>query len=61
MKTKSILWLCNRKRCDNCLEDCRHTSDREFAINPDFDRTRFGEDFEGNLWEDPRYDQEKMD
>lgn len=48
----NILWICNRERCENCIDECRHTSDREFAINPEFDRRRFQEDDNGNLWED---------
>ena len=47
-----ILWICNRQRCEDCFEECRHTSDREFAVNPEFDRNRFEEDQDGNLWED---------
>ena len=52
MNMNNILWICNRERCENCIEECRHTSDREFAVNPEFDRNRFEEDQDGNLWED---------
>ena len=48
----NILWICNRERCENCNPECRHTSEREFATNPEFDRRRFEEDQDGNLWED---------
>ena len=48
----SILWICNRERCEYCNPECRHTSDRKFAVNPEFDREWFKEDRDGNLWED---------
>ena len=48
----NILWICNRQRCENCNPECRHTSDREYAVNPEFDRSGFQEDDNGDLWED---------
>ena len=30
-----FLYLCNGKKCGDCLEGCRHTRDRDFAVDPD--------------------------
>lgn len=47
----TILWICNRKRCPDCSEECRHTTDQRFAVNPDYDPERFEESRQGDLWE----------
>lgn len=33
MPTIDIFYLCDRKACENCHEECRHTSDVEHAVN----------------------------
>ena len=48
---KEILYICDRKKCEDCFEECRHTSDKDHAVNPEFDRRRFKEDESGNYWE----------
>ena len=47
----AILWICNRKRCENCFDECKHTTDKEYAINPDADPDTFNKDSDGNLWQ----------
>ena len=34
-KAPTRLYVCNRKRCDNCSDECRHTSDIRFALYDD--------------------------
>ena len=46
-----ILYICDRKRCANCNEDCRHTSDLKHAINPKFEESRFRINEIGDWWE----------
>ena len=46
-----ILWLCNRQRCKDCFEECKYTTDKKYAVNPDADIKRFHKDPDGNLWE----------
>lgn len=48
---RRILWICNRERCEVCKEGCYYTTDKEYAKNPEFNRERFVEDFNGDLWE----------
>lgn len=43
------LWLCNRKRCKYCYEECKHTTQKEFAAYPDI--TTFKKDENGNEWQ----------
>lgn len=31
MNRSQVFYLCNRKKCPNCHEECRHTSDLRFA------------------------------
>ena len=40
-----IVYLCDRKKCTNCMESCKHTSDINHAVN--FDHMTFG----GEHWE----------
>ena len=28
-----ILYICDRKACENCYEECKHTNDIEHAVN----------------------------
>ena len=28
-----VLYICDRKACENCSEECRHTSDIDHAVN----------------------------
>ena len=28
-----VLYICDRKACENCSEECHHTSDIEHAVN----------------------------
>ena len=37
MGEKGIIYLCNRERCDECIEECKHTSSKEYALHPDLD------------------------
>lgn len=54
-RERLILYLCDRKRCTNCYEECRHTSSREHALHPDLDpdkdRLRFTEIIDNEYWE----------
>ena len=45
-------YICNRKKCANCNEECRHTSDPEYAVNPNFEAERFVKLISGDLWEE---------
>ena len=45
-------YICNRKRCVNCREECRHTSDPAFAVNPKYEDERFMKLRNGDLWEE---------
>ena len=33
IKPKRTLYICNRKRCANCLPECSHTTEARFAKN----------------------------
>lgn len=35
----TILYICNRKKCENCSPECRHVSDIHYAANFDYDPT----------------------
>ena len=43
------LWICNRQRCDNCIDECKHTSDKAYAADPD--NTNFVADSNGDEWQ----------
>lgn len=45
----AILYLCDRKACENCHEECKHTSDIRHAINFEQDHADGVE--VGNFWE----------
>lgn len=47
----TILYICDRKRCINCNEDCKHTTDVKHAINPIFEKSRFRKNENGDWWE----------
>ena len=32
MEDFDVLYICDRKACENCHEECMHTSDIEYAI-----------------------------
>lgn len=42
---KTKLYICDRQRCKNCHDVCRHTTDIEHAKNADYER-RFREEHE---------------
>lgn len=46
-----VFYICNRKKCTNCNEDCRHTSSIAYAVNPIFEKSRFRETEQGDWWE----------
>ena len=33
MEDFDVLYICDRKACENCYEECMHTSDIEHAIH----------------------------
>jgi len=33
--TERILYICNRQKCHECCDECRHTSDIRYAKNFD--------------------------
>ena len=41
-------YICDRKKCENCTPDCRHTLDIEHAVYPDYDN--FSPE-ESGLWQ----------
>ena len=43
MKDIKLLYLCDRKACSNCSNECKHTSNIEHAINRS--------DLDGNFFE----------
>lgn len=45
----AILYLCDRKACENCHEECKHTSDIRHAVNFEQDHADGVE--VGNFWE----------
>ena len=45
----AILYLCDRKACEICNEECKHTSDIRHAINFEQDHADGVE--VGNFWE----------
>lgn len=48
-----ILYICNRKKCETCHNECTHTSDPEYAVDPNFDESRFIKLKEtGDYWEE---------
>ena len=50
-KTEPIkyLYICNRKKCANCYDECHHTADISYALYKEHDRFEPGP--EGTLWE----------
>lgn len=49
-----IFYICNRKRCAVCVNECSHTTDPEYAVNPDFDESRLVRiEATGDYWEKP--------
>ena len=32
-KKEKVIYICNRKRCENCHPECQHTSDIRFAAD----------------------------
>lgn len=59
---EKYFYICNRKRCENCSGECKHTSDERFAKNPKEERT-FLEYRDGSMWEveQPKTDPEEQD
>lgn len=47
---KNVFYICNRKMCENCSDDCNHTSSERFAKNPKGKRL-FQEHQSGSMWE----------
>ena len=53
----AILYICNGERCENCSEECKHTSDIANAANYKAEPTEtekslyFTKDEAGNFWE----------
>lgn len=45
----AILYLCDRKACENCHEECKHTSDIRHAIN--FEQYHADGVEAGDFWE----------
>lgn len=33
--TKRLVYECNRKKCEKCLEECSLTTDKEYAVEGD--------------------------
>ena len=58
---EECFYICNRKKCENCLDNCKHTSDERFAKNPKEERI-FLEHRDGSMWEveKPKTDQEEQ-
>ena len=47
-KPKPVMYICNRKRCKNCVPDCKWTSDINYALYDD--HYDFAPELSG-LWE----------
>ena len=47
---RRFYYVCNRKRCENCLPDCKWTTDINFALYEKHDRFEYGLD--GSMWEE---------
>ena len=45
-----VLYICNRQKCEHCIDECHHTADRFYSRDEDHE---FVEIF-GNLWEKPK-------
>ena len=45
----AILYLCDRKACENCHEECKHTTDIRHAVN--FEQYHADGVEVGNFWE----------
>lgn len=46
---RNVFYICNRKRCENCSEDCNYTLSEQFAKNPKGTRL-FLEYQSGDIW-----------
>ena len=59
---EEYFYICNRKKCENCSGECKHTSDERFAKNPKEERI-FLEYRDGSMWEveQPKTDPEEQD
>ena len=53
-----IVYLCDRHKCENCIESCKHTSDINHAVNFDhvtFDGEHWEKDPDKKLPNDPEF------
>lgn len=48
-RPRKVMYICNRKKCQNCIPECHHTSDPAFAKY--HDHVAFDPGKDGILWE----------
>ena len=53
-ESKRKFYICDRRKCDICSKDCRHTSDRNHALYDIPESWRRWEVFDSGMFEVPR-------
>ena len=46
---RKVYYVCNRKRCERCFDECHHTTQIEYALYETHDVFEPGVD--GSIWE----------
>lgn len=57
-RVRKVFYVCNRKRCEHCAKECRHTTDEAFALydeHTDFAMVRDDKMGEVSWWEKVRH------
>ena len=46
---RKVFYICNRQRCENCAEECHHTTDEAYALFEEHGYFELASD--GSIWE----------
>lgn len=48
-RERTTYYICDRKKCNNCAKECKHTTDIEHAAYDEHNQFYYGDGF--TLWE----------